>query len=161
MPMRQRLIKPALSAKTTNDFNGLIYDSFDLCGCDVSCVFVRRYRVGERHWNTDSLHNSAGTILPFPTTFLAVSRTVIVYTTRKAPLIITRNQKMLLHPRYRTSKPPITGPKESAAIDPAVIGPIYLPRSAGLAISAATAYPIELVALLPALWRHRRPSKAP
>lgn len=68
---------------------------------------------------------------------------------KKVPAKITRNQKMALQPRNWAKMPPRTGPSAGPSRVPESTKPMYLPRSAGVAISDTTALVMAMVGELP------------
>jgi hypothetical protein len=62
------------------------------------------------------------------------------------PVVMTRNQKIDLHPKVPASTPPMRGPKAGPKIAPAWNNPKYRPFSLGVAISEIVPAPIAITA---------------
>jgi hypothetical protein len=88
---------------------------------------------------------------PFPTIPRHVSGKNSRSGTKKVPAAIARNQNIACHPRYLLNTPPRIGPIDGARIFPSEAKPMYIPRSADVIMSAATADARATVPLLPQL----------
>jgi hypothetical protein len=95
-------------------------------------------------------HPVAG-VEPFPTIPRHVSGKKSSSGMKKVLAAIARNQNIASHPRYLLKTPPRIGPMDGARMLPREVKPMYIPLSADVIISAATADARATVPLLPQL----------
>lgn len=83
-----------------------------------------------------------------------------MYMMSMTPAEMTKNQNVLLQPRYCVNMPPNTGANAGANIILACTAVMKPPRSAAVVKSATTAEPIATVAELPVLCMARKTMRA-
>jgi hypothetical protein len=105
----------------------------------------------EWKWLQIERFQPTGEIEPLPTIPRQVSGKKNRSGRKKDPAAMARNQKIDCQPRYLLRTPPRIGPREGARIFPSDAKPMYIPRSAEVIISAATADARATVPLLPQL----------
>ncbi|KAI9703668.1 MAG: hypothetical protein M1836_007438 [Candelina mexicana] len=98
------------------------------------------------------LFHPVASLLPFPTTFRAVSGSANATIRSTVPPKMTSAQKTHSKPPLpNATHPPITGPKQTAKLAAPCVGPRMEPRSAGGDKSAATPKAIASTAEAPRL----------